>query len=101
MKSVRVYKILIINGHKSYCSVDFQDYYKEKKIITLYIPAYLLHLLQPFNVTYFLPLKHVYSNSILALAYNHIHYISKETFLSAFKAAYKQIFTKDNTYVGF
>jgi hypothetical protein len=32
---------------------------------------------------------------------NYIYYISKETFLLAFKAAYKYIFSKDYTCVGF
>ena len=53
------------------------------------MPPYLLHLLQPLDITYFLLLKRCYSNSILALARNYIYYISKETFLPAFKAAYK------------
>jgi hypothetical protein len=93
--------MLIINSYKSYYSVDFQDYYKEKKIIALYIPAHLLCLLQPLNVAYFSLLKRAYSNGILALVRNYIYYISKETFLLAFKATYKQIFTKNNAYVGF
>jgi hypothetical protein len=50
--------------------------------------SYLLHLLQLLNVAYFALLKRSYSNSILALAHNYIYYISKETFLLAFKAAY-------------
>jgi hypothetical protein len=32
---------------------------------------------------------------------NYIYYISKETFLLTFKATYKYIFTKENTYVEF
>jgi hypothetical protein len=56
--------------------------------------SYLLHLLQSLNVAYFAPLKRSYSNSILALARNYIYYISKETFLLAFKAAYKYILSK-------
>jgi hypothetical protein len=60
-----------------------------------------LHLLQPLNVAYFALLKRSYSNSILALVYNYIYYISKETFLLAFKAAYKYTFTKENAYIGF
>jgi hypothetical protein len=63
--------------------------------------SYLLHLLQPLNVTYFVLLKRSYSNSILALVYNYIYYISKETFLLAFKAAYKYTFTKENACAGF
>jgi hypothetical protein len=58
--------------------------------------SYLLHLLQPLNVAYFALLKRSYSNSILALARNYIYYVSKETFLLAFKAAYKYTFTREN-----
>jgi hypothetical protein len=63
--------------------------------------SYLLYLLQPLNITYFALLKRFYSNSILALVHNYIYYISKETFLLAFKAAYKYIFNKENTYIEF
>jgi hypothetical protein len=63
--------------------------------------SYLSHLLQPLNVACFALLKRSYSNSILALAYNYIYYISKETFLLAFKAAYKYTFTKENACAGF
>jgi hypothetical protein len=58
-------------------------------------------LLQPLDVAYFAPLKRSYSDGISALARNHIYYISKETFLLAFKATYEHIFTKANTRVGF
>jgi hypothetical protein len=60
-----------------------------------------LHLLQLLNVACFALLKRSYSNSILALARNYIYYISKETFLLAFKAAYDLTFTKENAYAGF
>jgi hypothetical protein len=63
--------------------------------------SYLLHLLQPLNVACFALLKRSYSDSILALARNYIYYISKETFLLAFKAAYKHTFTKENACAGF
>jgi hypothetical protein len=63
--------------------------------------SYLLHLLQPLNVACFALLKRSYSNSILVLVRNYIYYNSKETFLLAFKAAYKYTFTKENTYAEF
>ena len=63
--------------------------------------SHLLHLLQPLDVACFAPLKRSYSDSISALARNHIHHISKETFLLAFKAAYKYTFTKENARAGF
>jgi hypothetical protein len=63
--------------------------------------SYSSHLLQPLDVACFAPLKRSYSDSISALARNHIYYISKETFLLAFKAAYEYIFTEANARVGF
>ena len=63
--------------------------------------SHLSHLLQPLDVACFVPLKRYYSNSVLALARHHIHHISKETFLPAFKAAYEQTFTEENARAGF
>jgi hypothetical protein len=63
--------------------------------------AYLLHLLQPLNVACFALLKRRYSNVILGLARNCTSYISKETFLPAFKTAFKQSITKENIRAGF
>jgi hypothetical protein len=65
------------------------------------MPAHLLHLLQPLNVACFLLLKRAYSDGISILARSRIHYINKETFLLAFKAAYKKAFTAENICVGF
>jgi hypothetical protein len=73
-KPVGVYRMLIIDGHKSHCSLEFQDYCKENKIITLCMLSHSLHLLQPLDVTCFAPLKRSYGNGISALARNHIHH---------------------------
>ena len=43
----------------------------------------------------------MYSNRILALAYNYITYITKEDFLLAFKAAYNKAFVENNICIGF
>ena len=65
------------------------------------MPSHSSHLLQPLDIACFAPLKRSYSNSISALARNRIYYISKETFLPAFKAAYKHTFTEENARAGF
>jgi hypothetical protein len=62
---------------------------------------HLLHLLQPLNVILYLLLKRYYSNRILLLAQSRIYYINKETFLLAFKVAFKKIFTLENICVEF
>jgi hypothetical protein len=65
------------------------------------MPLHLFYLLQPLNVTYFLLLKRLYSNAILALVHSCIYYINKEIFLLAFKVAFKKTFTTENIYAGF
>jgi hypothetical protein len=65
------------------------------------MPSHLSHLLQPLDVACFALLKRSYGDGILALARNYIYYISKETFLPAFKAAYEYTFTEENARAGF
>jgi hypothetical protein len=62
---------------------------------------YLSHLLQPLNVVCYSLLKRYYGDRISLLARNHVYYISKETFLLAFKAAFKKTFTQENVCAGF
>ena len=46
-------------------------------------------------------LKRYYSDRILLLARSRIYYVNKETFLLAFKEAYKKTFTLENVRAGF
>jgi hypothetical protein len=62
---------------------------------------HLSHLLQPLNVVPYSLLKRYYGNRISLLARSCIYYINKETFLLAFKAAFKKTFTLENVRVGF
>ncbi|KAH6511176.1 hypothetical protein HBI81_244480 [Parastagonospora nodorum] len=95
-RPVGVHRLLIIDGHESHCAVEFQERCKEKKIITLCMPAHSSHLLQPLDVACFSPLKRAYSDGVSALARSRIHYINKETFLPTFKAAFEKTFTAEN-----
>ncbi|USP73194.1 hypothetical protein yc1106_00468 [Curvularia clavata] len=83
------YRLLIIDGYESHCSVEFQDLCKEKNIVLLCMPAHSSHLLQLLDVACFSPLKRKYGDAVLGLARNRTNYISKETFLPAFKAAFE------------
>jgi hypothetical protein len=62
---------------------------------------HLSHLLQPLNVVPYSLLKRYYSDGILLLARSYIYYIDKETFLLAFKVAFKKTFTLENIRAGF
>jgi hypothetical protein len=46
-------------------------------------------------------LKRYYGDRISLLAHNRIYYINKETFLLAFKAAFKKTFILENVRAGF
>jgi hypothetical protein len=63
--------------------------------------SYLLHLLQPLDVVPYSLLKRYYGDRISLLARSRIYYINKETFLLAFKVAFKKTFTQENICVGF
>ena len=79
--AVGTHRLLIIDGHESHSSLDFQDLCKEKNIVLRYMPPHSSHLLQPLNVGCFAPLKRRYGDQISALARNRINFVSKESFL--------------------
>jgi hypothetical protein len=99
--STRAYRLLIIDGHESHCSVDFQNYCKENNIIALCMPSHSSHLLQPLDVVPYSLLKRHYGDGISLLARSRIYHVSKETFLLAFKAAFDKTFTQENVCAGF
>ena len=93
--------MLIIDGHKSHNSLEFQQYCKDNKIITLCMPLYSSHLLQPLDVGCFAPLKKAYGRQAEDLMRNHITHITKIEFLPCFIGAFKAAITRDNILRGF
>lgn len=90
------HRLLIIDGHESHHSLDFQHLCAKENIITLYMPPRSSHLLQPLDVGCFSPLKRAYGSKISELARQSITYVTKMDFLAAFKSAFSKAFTKDN-----
>ncbi|OHW97262.1 transposase [Colletotrichum incanum] len=95
------YRLLILDGHESHHSVDFELHCKEHKIVTLCMPAHSSHKLQPLDVGCFSPLKRAYGKEIEGLMRVHITHIAKEDFLPAFYKAYNAAMTKSNIQAGF
>ncbi|KAK6222045.1 transposase [Colletotrichum tabaci] len=95
------YRLLILDGHESHHSVDFELYCKEQNIITLCMPPHSSHKLQPLDVGCFSPLKRAYSQEIEVLMRVHITHIAKEDFLPAFYKAYDKAMTTSNIQAGF
>jgi hypothetical protein len=95
------YRLLILDGHESHVSAQFQQYCKEHEIITLCMPPHSSHLLQPLDVGCFSPLKTSYGKQIENLMRLRINHITKIEFLPAFKEAFKAAFTEQNIKSGF
>jgi hypothetical protein len=95
------YRLLILDGHESHISVQFQQYCQDNGIITLFMPPHSSHILQPLDVGCFSPLKASYGKQIEGLVRNRIHHITKLEFLPTFKEAFKAAFTEQNIKSGF
>jgi hypothetical protein len=94
-------RLLVLDGHESHHSAEFEDYCTENNIITLCMPAHSSHLLQPLDVGCFSVLKRSYGKEIEKLMRNHIHHITKPDFFLAFHAAFRVAFYPENVRGGF
>jgi hypothetical protein len=95
------YRLLIMDGHESHHSTEFELFCKEHKIITLCMPAHSSHILQPLDVGCFGPLKKAYGRQIEGLMRARITHITKTDFLPAFFAAFQAAMTEKNIKGGF
>ncbi|SCO92448.1 related to transposase [Fusarium oxysporum] len=100
-RSTGAYRLLILDGHESHLSADFQIYCEENNIITLCMPPHSSHLLQPLDVGCFGLLKKAYGREIEHLIRRSITHISKTEFFPAFYAAFQLTMTEANIKGGF
>lgn len=77
-------------------STDFELYYKENNIITLYMPPHSSYILQPLDFGCISPLKTVYSKQIEGLMRASITHITKEDFFPAFYTTFQAAITAEN-----
>lgn len=95
------YRMLVLDGHESHDSAAFQAYCKSNNIIPLCLPAHSSHLTQPLDVGCFSVLKRSYGLQIEHFIKAHINHITKVEFFIAFKAAYEQSISAQNSQAGF
>ncbi|GKU08368.1 unnamed protein product [Fusarium langsethiae] len=100
-RSVGRYRLLILDGHGSHHSLDFEKYCQANKIVTLYMPPHSSHLLQPLDVGYFNLLKKAYGQEIEHLIRCSITHVSKTEFFPAFYAAFQATMTEKNIKTAF
>jgi hypothetical protein len=95
-RSIGVYRLLILDGHESHHSIEFERYCEENKIIRLCMPPHSSHLLQPLDVGCFSVLKNAYGREIEHLIRCSITHVSKTEFFPAFYAAFQVTMTEQN-----
>jgi hypothetical protein len=87
LRTKGVYRLLILDRHRSYITPEFDLFYTEHKIITLCIPLHSSYLLQLLDVSCFVTLKRAYGCQIQQLMRNRVNYIDKADFLTAYNKA--------------
>jgi hypothetical protein len=65
MRAQGKYQLLILDGHTSHKSAEFDLFCKNHQIIPLYMPSHSSNKLQPLDVGCFAPLKEVYSTEVM------------------------------------
>jgi DDE superfamily endonuclease/helix-turn-helix, Psq domain len=100
-RKVGGFRLLILDGHESHHTPDFELYCKEKNIITLCMPAHSSHILQPLDVGCFSPLKKAYGKQIERLMRGGQTHVAKEDFFLAFCIAFPEAMTISNVQGGF
>jgi hypothetical protein len=95
------YRLLILDGHESHHSTEFELYCQQNNIITLCMPPKSSHLLQPLDVGCFAPLKQAYGRQVEDLMRVHINHVSKLEFLCGFREAFFASMTEKNIRSGF
>ena len=69
------YRLLVLDGHYSHATPKFDNFCKDRNIVTICMPPHSSHLLQPLDVGCFSVLKRVYGSLVaenIRLSINHI-----------------------------
>jgi hypothetical protein len=100
-RSSGAYGLLIVDGHSSHATPEFDQFCKENKIITLCMPAHTSHLLQPLDVGCFSPLKVMYGHEVAELARQGIFHVDKVNFLWIYTKIRPIVLSDQNIKAGF
>lgn len=95
------YRLLILDGHHSHNTPEFNDHCTKHDIIALFMPPHASHLLQPLDVACFSPLKRAYGRRVEELMRLNQHHVDKNDFLRLYIAARSEAFTEHNARAGF
>lgn len=100
-RKIGTHRLLILDGHESHHSMEFELYCKKHNIVTLCMPPHTSHLLQPLDIGCFGRLKQAYGRQIEDLMRAHVSHVSKLELLCAFHKAFPLALTPGNVHAGF
>jgi hypothetical protein len=89
-------RLLILDGHSSHLTADFDEFCKQNAIICLCMPAHASQLLQLLDVGVFGPLKRAYGMLLEKRMVAGNNHIDKEDFLPLYPDARAEVFTLAN-----
>jgi hypothetical protein len=95
------YRLLILDGHESHATPEFDQYCKDHKIITLCMPPHTSHLLQPLDVGCYSPLKVIYGHEVSDLARQGVYHVDKLEFLWIYQKVRPIVLSESNIKAGF
>jgi hypothetical protein len=99
--TVGKYRLLILDGHNSHATPEFDLYCSNHSIIILCMPAHSSHLLQPLDVGCFSVLKRSYGQYVEQLMRLGIQHIGKQEFLRLYQQARTEALHSSNIQSGF
>ena len=94
-------QMLILDGHSSHQTPEFEAFCKENAIICLCMPLHTSYLLQPLDIGIFGPLKRAYGEMVEEMMAAGNNHINKEDFLCLYPPICEKVFTQENIYGGF
>jgi hypothetical protein len=91
------FRLLVLDGHGSHLTPQFDRICAENDIIPLCMPAHASHLLQPLDVGCFAVVKRAYGRFVSDLARQGYNHIDKFDFLDDYQRARLEAFQKPST----
>jgi hypothetical protein len=97
-KAKRDWRLLMLDGHGSHCTLDFLEQCHRLRILVAIYPPHSTHRLQPLDVSLFNPLATYYSQALDAHTRQSLGLssVSKRDFFTIFYPAFDKAFTEGN-----
>jgi hypothetical protein len=101
LRTIGTYRLLILDGHSSRSTAEFEHFCKSHQIIPLYMPPHSSHRLQPLDVSCFAPLKQIYGQQVQQGIQLGINHIDKQSFVSLYQYTRVRALSAANICSGF